>query len=184
LLAVDPGETSGWAVYANGVLVQWGIVDVHHAPSVAKVISGALQLAEIATLPTVLLLERPYSRRTLGPSRAIWGNAWLDAGASSRRIARAWPSRWRSQLFGRGMGAARQADARAAEQLFANAEISRGKRADSLTATQWPDGQLSLSRQVGGETGVPHDAAAAISMGKWGTRAAEVGKVLPSRSRS
>lgn len=164
LLAIDPGETSGWALYANGKLVQWGWVDVHHGASVEKVIAAALQLAAIATLPAVLLLERPYSRRTLGPSRTIWAKAWAAAGASERRIARAWPSRWRSQLFGRGMGSAKQEDARANEQLGARAEIAAGSEKPIES--------------------VPHDVAAAICMGKWGTHAEEVGKVLPAGVRA
>lgn len=165
LLAVDPGNTSGWAIYACGRLVDFGTLDVFDHATVAKVVAAALRFAELAgaehteDLPTVLVLERPFSGRTLGASRTLWAKAWENARCVERRIVRAWPSRWRAQLFGRGAGRWPQDRARREEQ------------------------RRALAIAGGEHLAIQHDAAAAICIGAWAVRAAEVGSKLPVKFR-
>ena len=161
VLAVDPGEVSGWAIYAHGKLVTFGQCDVFDHAEVAKIVrAAAITMAELSSLPPVLVLERPWSARTLGPSRALWGKAWEMAGMSARRIVRCYPARWRAQLFGGGMHCAKQEHVRRVEQLRAQAIAARGNAP------------------------IQHDAAAALCIGAWACRAAEVGSVLPVAFRS
>jgi len=159
ILAIDPGSTSGWSIWADGNHVQHGVVDVFAHAEVAKIVASAVQLAELGSVPLVLVLERAWSQRALGASRVLWAKAWEAAGCSARRIVRAYPSHWRSKLFGHGMGRATQGRARAAEQSMAR--VLTGKREE-----------------------IPHDAAAAVCIGRWATLAPEVGKVIPARYRA
>lgn len=158
ILAVDPGNTSGWAIWLAGKLAESGTVDVFDHAEIARIVSALERLADVADLAPVLLLERPFSRRSLGASRPLWQSAWSKAGLPASRVVRAWPARWRAQLFGHGLHAAPQAVARRAEQLTARSI-------------------------VGSNDEIQHDRAAAICQGAWASRAAEVGRVLPVRYR-
>lgn len=168
VLAIDPGNESGWAIYVCGVLVQFGTLDVFDHETVAKVIAAALRMAEFAgadagdvdPVPTLMAIERAFSpgaRR--GAARPLWQSAWAKARCVEKRIVRPHASRWRSQLFGRGAGAWPQARARAEEQTRARGIAKRG------------------------DMPIQHDAAAAICIGAWGCRAAEVGSKLPVKFR-
>jgi hypothetical protein len=156
LLAVDPGEESGWAIYGDGKLFRYGTTNCFAHGKVRNIVAAAQQIAELGSVPCVLLLERPYSARVLGPSRALWKDAWLKAGESKDRIVRAYPSHWRKELFGKGTD-----------------DTETARRREQLLA------------QLVAETSQPieHNAAAAISQGRWGSRSYEVWRVLPEEIR-
>lgn len=164
VLAVDPGDPSGWSIWAAGRYVQSGEVDPHEADALDRVIAALPLLCTMTDpdhCPAVLVLERPWSRRVLGPSRALWAKAWERAGYSARRIVRAWPSRWRSQLLGTG-GRMNTEQHRTVE----------GAHALSVVVAQ-----------TGREAAIRHDEAAAICIGHWAARAGEVSKVIPRSYR-
>lgn len=156
VLGVDPGDCSGWSIWVKGVYLQSGELDVYDPEALDKVIAGAVEFAVISDLPIVMVLERPWSRRALGQSRKLWQDAWHRGGCSARRIARAWPSRWRAQLLGIG-GQMKREGIRAHEQAHACRVTDR--------------------------TEIPHDEAAGICLGHYGTHCGEVGKVLPRSAR-
>lgn len=167
VLAIDPGETSGWAIVAQGKLVQWGEVNVFDHAAVAAVVAGALQVAEIASLPIVVFIEDSYRGET-GASRPLWRKAASNAGIAARRVRKANASHWRSRFFGKGAGRWSQDVARLNEGNRARAAIA-GNR--SLTVNE--------SRAI--ELG--HDAAAAICIGLFAACSPIVGKVLPASVR-
>jgi len=163
VLAVDPGESSGWAIYAHGKLCTFGTVDVFDHVEVARIVRAAVvTMAELAggvdgPLPAVLVLERPWSARMFGASRPLWRKAWERAGMSERRIVRVYPQSWRAALLG----------------------LSRGTKQKGIR-----DAEQRRARAIAGvSTPIQHDAAAALCIGAWSVRAAAVGNVIPIRFR-
>jgi len=156
VLAIDPGLTSGWALWAAGKYVDSGEVDALDPAAVARVVSGAMLTAELASMPAVLVYERSWSQRSLGPTRPIWKAAWKAGGGVQKYVVGFYPATWRARVLEKGMHAAPTDVVRRAEQRTA-ARIAR--------------------RRVG------VDEAPAVCMGQCGCHAGEVGAVLPQKIR-
>lgn len=153
LLAVDPGETSGWAVFLSGSLVASG-----HGSGMSPrncAVAMALDLRTDHGLPLVVVAESwPLRWRPAGAPREAWG-MWLAAIADvvpKRRIVRVQVGRWSAKIL--GACALTTERRRSLSLMYANAEADR---------------RLITS----------HDEAAAVCIGRYGVRCPEVGRVLP-----
>jgi hypothetical protein len=158
ILAIDPGENSGWAIFAHGKLVQFGEINEFDHAGVARIVQKAIEFASIAGGPIAMVIEKPFRGET-GASRTLWRKAWSNAGCGARRALGEYPSRWRARLLGRGMGGARQARVREVEQQYARSVIAR-------------DGTVEHE-----PLGV--DSAPAICIGAYAAMWPKLGKVLP-----
>lgn len=152
ILAVDPGERSGWALYDRGKPVSSGELDLF--TDEPKAVMAAL-LAMPA--PHVVVIERPFMVRfgtqvAVGAGDLFWRRL-AERNGLTRRIVRVYPATWRSKTT--RMHAAKRDAARAVEQRQAAALVGR-------------------------ECGP--DESAALLIGTWAIRAGEVGKVLPKRA--
>lgn len=167
ILAVDPAENSGWAIWDSGLLCEWGEADVF-GEGPAGVIDRALKLAADAGVKCVLVVERPFSRRigsggfdttNVGAADKVWRERAKRAGFS-KRIVRVYPATWRARVLGAPWHMAKRADVRRREQEIAPLVV----------------------REHGFDEANPPgpDACPAILIGKWGVHAGEVGAVLSS----
>lgn len=161
VLAIDPGLTSGWAIWARGRYVDSGEVSVLDPEAVARVVRAALRWRELVVpgevVPVVLVLERPWSGRqgnASGPARPIWKATWAREGGVKSHFVKLYPATWRSRVLGKGMGSAPRERAREVEQRVA---------------------RMVSGRRVGA------DEAPAVCIGKCACHAGEVGEVLPKR---
>ncbi len=151
ILAVDPGETSGWAIYNRGVLHECGECDVFsEAPS------RVIDYLKTFPAPHLVVVERPFMVRfgtqvAVGAGDVIWRRAAERAGLRNR-ITRVYPATWRARVTGKS--SAKREEARAAEQARAE-------------------------RETGMSCGP--DEAAAVCIGLWAIRAGEVAAKLPKR---
>ncbi len=162
VLAVDTASTSGWAIRKDGRLLYSGELRADDASEIDATLALALRTA--CGVPTVLVLERAWGRRTatllaLGAARAYWLAGWARAEQSKARIVSVYPASWRARVLGNGMHCARREVVRPVELAAAQAE-------------------------VGSACVVGEDEAAAILISRWGARAAVVGKCLPARVRA
>lgn len=156
ILAVDPGNTSGWAGYLHGEYLESGELDTRRRADVDELAGVTVSLASELGVRAVLVLEHHpwlgHGRRTaaaLEGSKRTWRDSWRAAGGSDARVVLAPVSTWRSRLFG---GRLRTAEAQAREQATAR--------------------------------GIAHrdcgpDESAAVCIGHWATRAEHVGRKLP-----
>lgn len=169
ILAVDPANNSGWSIWANGRYVSSGECGLVLA-DIRRVVAGALQFAEMASGPCVLVLERPFGQArgkaygAQGAGRGEWRMVWRDCGGVAKRVVHVWPATWRSQVLGKGMGNAKRDVARAAEKQAAIAFV---------TAVDPPD-----------DWACGDDEGAAVCIGRWAVNAGEVGAVLPKSVRN
>ena len=154
LLAVDPGETSGWAVFLSGSLVASG-----HGSGMSPrncAVAMALDLRTDHGLPLVVVAESwPLRWRPAGAPREAWG-MWLTAIADvvpKRRIVRVQVGRWSAKILG---SCALTTEARRARSVA----VARARTGLAITS---------------------HDEAAAVCLGLYAVRCPEVGRVLPKR---
>jgi hypothetical protein len=164
VLAVDTARVSGWAVNACGRYVRSGEVDTLVAPVVFTAVGGALQLAAILDLPSVLVLEKPWGGNSnvvaaLGAARERWLAAWRELAGpvgDKGKVVLVQPNTWRCAVLGRSAIGMCREDVRALERQSAEALVGR---------------------QLG------PDEAPAVLIGEWGCRAAQVGQRLGKRAR-
>lgn len=156
VLAIDPGETSGWAIWVRGTLRAYGTCDVF-GDMPAELVRHFLR--EFG--PHVAVIERPFlvrfgSQTNIGTADRIWRKRLEEAGLA-RRIVRVYPASWRARVLGKGWASASRDLVRVREGIVA-----------------------------GAMTEVDHihpDAAAAVCIGRWGCFAGEVLAVLPKRRK-
>jgi hypothetical protein len=175
ILAVDPGENSGWSIWDRGLLCEWGEVDVFDAAAVVAVLEKALEWYADPAIKCVLAIERPFQRRaeqggfnttTTGTADKIWRTHAQRAGFS-KRVARVYPATWRARVLGSPWHMAKREAVREHEQ----------KRAPQVVADNGFDRGDADHRDPG------PDACPAILIGKWATHAGEVAAVLAKRPR-
>lgn len=164
VLALDAGESSGWAVWALGKLAASGEFRIYSDEGVREVLrvvdtakSFALQLG----VPWVAMLEAAWGgHMAIGASAAsgYWTFALRNAQLPRARIGDVYPSRWRARVLPRGMHAAPREVVRACE--------------------------VEAATRVAGREIAGHDEAPAILIGKWATQAGEVGAMLPKNART
>lgn len=183
ILAVDPGRTSGWAIYAQGRPVSWGTLDAADALSVQDVLLSACRLSDHVGLPLVLVGETwnvgganasPSTWQGLG---AAWG-AWKYAAEHLAKSRRGQPDALGPQLVASRILRASTSTWRAAFGMM---------RAPKDAAKGWyKERAVGLVSERLGLVVKPehHDAAEALLIGLWATRAEAVGKKLPKRAMS
>lgn len=157
VLAIDPGETSGWAIWVRGTLRGQGTCDDVFGELPAVLVQHFLR--EFG--PHVAVIERPFlvrfaNQTNIGTADRIWRKRLEEAGLA-RRSVRVYPASWRARVLGKGWASASRDLVRAREAVVAC--------------------------ELAGVRSLHPDAAAAVCIGRWGSFAGEVGAVLP-RSRS
>lgn len=162
VLAVDGADCSGWSMWDRGVLQRYGECDIFEGEP-AKIIDQFLQLTPA---PHVVVIERPFMMRfggqsALGTGRKVWSVAAKRAGLERRTVS-VYPSQWRSPILPKGFASAKREVVRPEEQKCAG-EVVRGA--------------LGLLYEQQHPIGV--EAAPAILIGKWGSFAPAVLRVLP-----
>ncbi len=155
VLAIDPGETSGWAIWSKGILRGYGTCDVF-GDSPAALIRHVLSRYEHQG-PHCAVIERPFlvrfgTQTNIGTADRIWRKRLEEAGLA-RRIVRVYPASWRARVLGKSWASASRDLVRAREQVVAGG--------------------------IAETTLIHPDAAAAVCIGRWGSFAGEVGAVLP-----
>lgn len=161
ILAVDPGALSGWSLWMYGALDCFGECDVF-GDEPKRVIERLLKLPG----PHVVVVERPFMVRStgstgMGTGDKIWREAAKRLGLE-RRTVRVYPSQWRAVVLPKGMANAKRAVVRPEEMKLAKPLAARFK--------------LELFD-------VMADAAPAILIGEWASKAGEVLRVLPKPKR-
>lgn len=177
VLAVDPAERSGWAVWAEGKLLDHGTTT--HPFERAAAVQRAFGVAAERGLPLVVVAETWSARRfqakggrmstaSIAGMGAAWGR-WLeqiDTCHTPNRVGR-WtgpaivrvePPTWRAQTIGNGGNSA-------------SMKLRAMQRA------------CSIARQAGLPEPTWSDAADAVVIGEWACRAAEVERALPVSCR-
>lgn len=166
---VDTATRSGWAAFAKGEYIESGEVPLDIEP-ICKVIKSAMLIADIAEVPCVLVLERPFGQargRARGGSdkgRALWRACWRQCRGVTRRIVSVYPATWRARVLGGEMSNAKR-------DVVREVEIAT---ADKI--------KLDAAKIDKPPTNAAPDEAAAICIGLWSARAGEVGAVLPKRA--
>lgn len=161
ILAVDPGENSGWALQSYGELIDFDECDAFgDGPE------HAIERLLCQPGPWVLVVERPFrvkhqTQTGIGTADTIWRKRGERLGFGkrvARRIVRVYPSSWRAIALGKGWGNAEREKARAEEQRLA--------------------AELVLTTELRHELG--DDAAPAVLIAcKWAAYAGEVLAKLP-----
>lgn len=163
VLAVDPGESSGWAVLLRGVVMSSGEVAASSIRDIESIIAWAWRCAHDRQMAVVLVRERPFGGRmgtnSSGASR-VWKACWDSAPyvVKSRSVT-VYPSTWRAKVLGRGWGSKPRDVVRPEEQRVAK-----------------------MIRQ-NSEENVGPDEAAAICIGAWASRSGEVATKLPPKAK-
>jgi hypothetical protein len=160
VLAVDPGERCGWAIYHRGAYVDSGHLHGYDPAAIAEVIRNAQFFASTMHRPLVLVLEKPpkggaafAGRSPAGPAsvigcRKLWQHVWRERGGKKRFRIDVYPVSWRARVLGMTSG-----------PLL--------KRMERLRANE-----------LAGKDVMSHDEAVAILIGTWGSYAGEVGFTL------
>ena len=159
VLGIDPGRVSGWGVMCAGEYHSAGTCRVGYD----EIVHIAQQVAVAAALPLIVVAEewgtwigKGRSVNTLTGLRAAW-RSWEEAIARcahpKRRIVRVTPAIWRPAF-------------NIPQHLGSDVAKERAIRAVKM--------QLKVDLES-------HDAAEALCIALWGTRAAEVGAVLPKK---
>lgn len=162
ILALDPAEITGWAVWSMGKIADHGEFKIYTddgVTEVIRVVEIAKYYAAQLEVPWVAVCERPFGGfHGMGETSAVgyWKFAMRNAQLPLARIGHVYPSTWRARVLSKGM-AGKPRDVVRAEELV---------RARSIAA------------DVHG-----HDEAAAIMIGQWATQAGEVGELLPKNQR-
>lgn len=172
ILAVDPGEASGWAIWDRGDLVAHGPASMPIDRQMA--VTRAVAIGD-GTAPLIVVAEKwnaimrgrgapRLSTDTLTGLGAHWGR-WLEQldmnggytlGRSKwPKIARVLPTTWQPLLLGKGRS----------EDL---------KRWSMLRAADW-------ARTWHLQPPADDNVADAICIGEWATKAPEVAALLPKR---
>lgn len=162
ILAVDPAETSGWAIFEDGHLRLCGRCK---SPSqqLDSIVMRAVEISLVANRTLVMVGEKwaPYVTANLAPYWKPWD--WALAGIKQEMTLRPAPkvvrvnvSTWRSKIFGGKVGR------------------DVAKQMACECARQWYG--LNISEEE-------HDMAEAIMIGRWATLAPEVFQVIPKRYR-
>lgn len=161
IVAVDPGENSGWSIWYSGELASFGECDVFGSEPSQLLQRTLASNAVGQRLPVVLVTERPFMVRStnstgIGTAEKIWREQAKRLGFS-KRVVRVYPNRWRATQLNKGWHKLERDDVRLHEQGVAS----------EYTYTH------------GFKESPGDDACPAILIGRWAAHAGEVGAVLP-----
>lgn len=159
ILAIDPGRTSGWALFVRGVCVASGVAKTHEErESFADL---AIVTATARGVPLVVVGEiwTPGGKfggaRTMAGVGASWGQ-WLAAfeaaGIPKARVMRVKVQTWRAAVLGGAFG---------------------------RTTEQWHAMAMRRAEHAIGRTPVDANEAEAVCIGIWATYAPEVARKIP-----
>lgn len=157
LLAVDPGKSAGWAAFLHGEYVDSGPMDGRNRRAVDEVVFTTVSLASELGVRGVLVVE---------------SHPWLGRGA--RTVA--------------GLGAARGAwidswrAAGGSPTRIVSAHPSTWRARTLGKRLRGPEAEARVASAIAGPVCSP-DEAAAVCIGLWGVRAAQVGAKLPPGMR-
>jgi hypothetical protein len=181
VLGVDVAKRSGWAIMHAGLLLESGEANKDRGAELLRVCGVALMHAEKRSVPCVLVLERPPNRVHpgrqastligLGAARQAWEMAWRTQGGVCRRVVHVLPVTWRSALGIRDQSKTGGLTVAEHERERARVHIQKRARAAGQVVPEW-------SAIVVGA-----DEAPGICIAEWGSRAGEVGAVLPEKLR-
>ncbi|MEM9072855.1 MAG: hypothetical protein AAGE52_30390 [Myxococcota bacterium] len=161
ILAIDPGETSGAALFVGGRLQ--GVWRVSGADPAKQVVAVAQETERETELPLVVVLETwagnipggTVTASGLGSAAGMWRAVLELAKHPKRRTLKVNPMTWYARLIG--------------------GRKTRGKdKVVSAMLLRFPE--LKRSK------GIDHNVAEAVAIGVWASRAGEVGKVLPKKT--
>jgi hypothetical protein len=161
VLAIDTARVSGWCVTTVGKYVQSGEVDTTDELSVRRVVIAALLIAEVAGLPCVLVLEKPYGGNVnvvaaLGAVRERWMHQWRDLAVGNLgKVVLVSPVTWRARVLPRGSTLLDRDAVRLVEQ--------------------------TVARRLAARHNIGEDEAPAICIGQWASHAGELAKLLGKR---
>lgn len=162
ILAIDPGQSSGWAIAVSGRPTVWGRASTHAERS------AACELADVEAdrhdMALVVVAEKwtagGWASHTtllgLGAAWGAWRSAIEEAGIKRSRIVRVYTQTWRARVLRPRWGAT-------TEQL---------KHLSASMASAWT-----------GEIIADHDVADALGILRWATLAPQVGEAIPRRKR-
>lgn len=163
ILALDPANVTGWAIWDRGKYIASGEVSLFVADAVSEtmdVVDAARRRALKAGVPWVCVAERSFGGNMgTDDTSALgwWRFALCNAQLLAARLVRVYPSTWRARVLPKGMASAKRDAVRPVEQEHA---------------------QAIIGRVPGG------DEAAAVMIGKWATKSAEVCQALPANARN
>ena len=161
ILAIDPGRTSGWAVFAFDRCIASGTATTHDQRVLAIEIAQAEESRSGRKLIVVAEKWAPGGRwytatmTGIGAAWGMWQAALESCGVPAARIVRVYPQTWRAQVLGGGWG---------------------------VKSDEWA---LRAAKRAEVETGHPcsDDEAEAVCIGAWALRADAVRDKAPSRRR-
>ncbi|MCH9839215.1 hypothetical protein K0U83_26370 [bacterium] len=161
ILAIDPGRTSGWAVFAFDRCIASGTATTHDQRVLAIEIAQAEESRSGRKLIVVAEKWAPGGRwytatmTGIGAAWGMWQAALESCGVPAARIVRVYPQTWRAKVLGGGWG---------------------------VKSDEWA---LRAAKRAETETGHPcsDDEAEAVCVGAWALRAEAVRDKAPSRRR-
>ena len=161
ILAIDPGRTSGWAVFAFDRCIASGTATTHDQRVLAIEIAQAEESRSGRKLIVVAEKWAPGGRwytatmTGIGAAWGMWQAALESRGVPNARIVRVYPQTWRAMVLGGGWG---------------------------VKGDEWA---LRAAKRAEVETGHPcsDDEAEAVCIGAWALRSDAVRDKAPSRRR-
>lgn len=161
ILAIDPGRTSGWAVFAFDRCIASGTATTHDQRVLAIEIAQAEESRSGRKLIVVAEKWAPGGRwytatmTGIGAAWGMWQAALESRGVPNARIVRVYPQTWRAKVLGGGWG---------------------------VKSDEWA---LRAAKRAEVETGHPcsDDEAEAVCIGAWALRSDAVRDKAPSRRR-
>lgn len=161
ILAIDPGRTSGWAVFAFDRCIASGTATTHDQRVLAIEIAQAEEYRSGRKLIVVAEKWAPGGRwytatmTGIGAAWGMWQAALESCGVPAARIVRVYPQTWRAKVLGGGWG---------------------------VKSDEWA---LRAAKRAETETGHPcsDDEAEAVCIGAWALRSDAVRDKAPSRRR-
>lgn len=163
VLALDPANTTGWAIWIRGKYHASGEFEIFTGDGVrecVRVVDIARDLSLSLQIPWVAMAERSFGGH-MGTSETsalgFWRFALLNAQLLPGRVGLVYPSQWRARILGRGMGSKPREEIRPIEQAHA---------------------RTTTSKKTIGE-----DEAPAVCVGEWAAKAGETALLLPPTLR-
>ena len=165
VLAVDPGESSGWCArydHPTDAFYRSGQLDPFSAAT-TEVCGYASCMAYARDVPCVFVIERPWGGRMHAvnavPAHGAWRLSWNVYGGRKSHVVKVHPSKWRAAVLG-----------------TARLDRTSARQREMVTAK-------ALQKKLGTPHAIHPDEAAAICIAHWATYAPEVEAVLPKKYR-
>lgn len=161
VLAIDPGEQSGWCyrpmLATPAETHKRTVYGLAHLPKgeQREVVATAMHMAALDGLPLVLVAEKwngfglnPSARGGLVAAFKAWAWAWSEQGQPAKRIVRVHSSTWRAAVLGRGNLRTEEAKALALATVRAKsfAHIEDHNTAEAVLIAMWSEHADAVKR--------------------------------------